>query len=79
MSNQERAKRLARDLDNKIIAGVCSGLGAHYGWDPNIIRIIFFFTGGLGMWIYLFLWVTLKPATKIFIPAIICTARFHKF
>ena len=64
MANSERTKKLTRDLDNKMIGGVCSGIAAHYGWDPNITRIVFFLLGGLGFWIYLFLWVVLKPSNK---------------
>ena len=55
MTNSGRTKKLTRDLDNKMIGGVCSGIAAHYGWDPNIMRIVFFLLGGLGFWIYLFL------------------------
>lgn len=34
-------KKLFRDPDEKIIAGVCSGLGKYFGVDPWIPRIIF--------------------------------------
>jgi phage shock protein PspC (stress-responsive transcriptional regulator) len=34
-------KRLYRDDDNKIIAGVCSGIGHYFGIDPWIPRVLF--------------------------------------
>lgn len=47
LSNQRKkitkrfeSKTLFRDKKNKIIAGVCSGLGNYLNIDPNLIRII---------------------------------------
>ena len=34
-------KRLYRSSDNKMIAGVCGGLGKYFNIDPVIFRIIF--------------------------------------
>lgn len=52
--------RLFRNADDKIIAGVCSGLANYFHIDPVIMRIIFavlLFTGGSGFLIYIILWV----------------------
>jgi phage shock protein PspC (stress-responsive transcriptional regulator) len=52
--------RLYRNADDKIIAGVCSGLANYFHIDPVIMRIIFavlLFTGGSGFLIYIILWV----------------------
>lgn len=52
--------RLYRNADDKIIAGVCSGLANYFHIDPVIMRIIFavlLFTGGSGLLVYLILWV----------------------
>ena len=38
--NKKTKKKLYRDLDNKIIGGVCSGLGQYTKTDPVLIRII---------------------------------------
>lgn len=38
--NKKVKKKLYRDLDNKIIGGVCSGLGQYIKTDPVLIRII---------------------------------------
>lgn len=43
-------KRLTRDEDNRIIAGVCSGLAKYLNTDPSLVRlgtvVLFFVTGG---------------------------------
>jgi phage shock protein PspC (stress-responsive transcriptional regulator) len=43
-----------------MLGGVCGGLGEYINIDPNLIRFIFlilFFGGGLGFWLYVFLWI----------------------
>ncbi|HIZ85019.1 MAG TPA: PspC domain-containing protein [Candidatus Coprenecus stercoravium] len=34
-------KRLYRDTENKIVGGVCSGLGAYFAVDPILFRVVF--------------------------------------
>jgi len=58
-------KRFYRDPDEKVIAGVCSGIGAYLHWDPVIIRILFIislFAGGFGIALYLILWIVIPEA-----------------
>jgi phage shock protein PspC (stress-responsive transcriptional regulator) len=53
-------RKLYRDPDDTIIAGVCSGLGAYFGIDTVIVRLIFvisLFFGGLGLAVYIVLWI----------------------
>ena len=41
-------KSLTRSTSNRMIAGVCAGLGEYLGIDPTIVRLLFvlaFFTG----------------------------------
>jgi phage shock protein PspC (stress-responsive transcriptional regulator) len=60
-----RHKRLYRNPDDVIIGGVCSGLGAYFDIDPVWIRIIFIvllFPGGLGLWLYIILWIVIPMA-----------------
>jgi phage shock protein PspC (stress-responsive transcriptional regulator) len=41
-------KQLTRSTSNRMIAGVCAGLGEYFGIDPTIVRLLFllaFFTG----------------------------------
>jgi phage shock protein PspC (stress-responsive transcriptional regulator) len=57
--------RMYRDPDHRIIGGVCSGMGAYWHIDPLIIRIIFLaliLAGGLGILIYLVLYIVLPEA-----------------
>ena len=35
------SKRLVRDQSNKVIAGVCSGLGNYFNVDPVLVRVAF--------------------------------------
>lgn len=44
-------KKLFRDTDNKIIGGVCSGLGHYFRVDPIVMRLMF-----VGIFLFLF-WV----------------------
>ena len=60
-------RKLVRNADDKIIAGVCSGLANYFRIDPVIMRIIFvvlLFTGGSGLLVYLILWVAV-PSQSI--------------
>ncbi|MBN1651124.1 MAG: PspC domain-containing protein [Bacteroidales bacterium] len=59
-------KRIFRDPDNQIIGGVASGLAAYFNMDPVIIRLIFILTiliGGVGIVVYLTLWILTPLAT----------------
>ncbi len=58
-------RRLYRDPDNRVIAGVCSGLGAYFNIDPVVMRILFvvlLFGNGIGLIAYLVLWVAVPRA-----------------
>ena len=51
-------KELRRDPNNKIIAGVCSGIAKYLDIDPVIIRLIWaaaIFLFGTGLYHFLFL------------------------
>lgn len=63
--NQKTSKRLYRDPDNRILGGVCGGLGAYFNTDPIIFRIIFLIIAlgmGSGIIIYLILWIAIPEA-----------------
>ncbi len=58
-------KRLYRDPDHAMLAGVAAGLGAYFNIDPSIPRIIFVLLtlfGGSGILIYIILWLVLPEA-----------------
>jgi phage shock protein PspC (stress-responsive transcriptional regulator) len=57
--------RMYRDPDNRVIGGVCSGMGAYWNIDPLIVRIIFIalaLAGGVGLMVYLILYIVLPEA-----------------
>jgi phage shock protein PspC (stress-responsive transcriptional regulator) len=59
-------KRFFRDAEHGMVAGVAAGLAAYTGLDVLIIRLVFiFFTfaGGVGIFVYLLLWI-LAPQAK---------------
>lgn len=61
----KRPKRLFRDADDKMLGGICSGLGAYFDTDPIWFRLLFFgliFVGGSGILIYLILWIVVPQA-----------------
>lgn len=63
--NAEIKKRLYRDTDDSIIAGVASGIANYFDIDPVVVRIIFFvsvFFNGLGILAYIILWLVVPKA-----------------
>lgn len=57
--------RMYRDPDKRVIGGVCSGMAAYWDLDPLLIRILFavlVLAGGVGILIYLILYVVLPEA-----------------
>ena len=60
-----RDKRLFRQPKDKMIGGVCTGLGEYFGIDPVIARILFviaLFMFSMGFWIYIILWIIIPKA-----------------
>ena len=52
--------RLYRSCTDRMLGGVCGGLGDYLGIDPTFIRIFFFiifFGGSAGFWLYMLLWI----------------------
>lgn len=61
-SQTEQPKRIYRKTDDKVLGGVCSGLGEYWNIDPVILRITFLvllFGFGAGLLFYLLLWIIL--------------------
>ena len=56
-------KVLVRRRDNRIIAGVCSGLADYTGMDVNLLRVIAalvtLFTVGTGVLAYVVAWIVI--------------------
>ncbi len=58
-------RKLYRDPDDRILGGVCSGLGIYLDVDPLWVRLGFaltFFTFGTGLLLYVILWVIVPEA-----------------
>lgn len=61
-------RRLCRKTSDKVIGGVCSGLGEYWTIDPVILRIAFvvaFFGFGAGLLFYILLWIILPEKKSI--------------
>jgi len=61
-----RQKRFYRDSENKVIAGVCSGLAAYFHIDPLWVRLAFILVTllgfGIGIIAYFILWLIVPQA-----------------
>jgi phage shock protein C len=50
---------MKRSKSDKIIAGVCGGIGKYTNVNPWLWRILFLIVGG-GFWIYLLMWAFIQ-------------------
>lgn len=80
--NEEGAtkdKKLYRNENEKMIAGVCGGLGNYFSMDPLAFRLLFILlmimSKGFGIFAYIILWVVLKPKA---LPANLSKRLFRK-
>ena len=58
-------KKLYRQTKNKLIGGVCSGLGEYFEIDPVIVRVLFvvaLILATTGFWAYILLWIIVPKA-----------------
>jgi phage shock protein PspC (stress-responsive transcriptional regulator) len=62
------SKRLFRDTDNAMIAGVAAGLANYFGLDVVLVRLalvlLAIFSGGTMIILYLLLWLIVPPAVS---------------
>ena len=64
-SDRKAYRRLYRDPDDRVIGGVCSGLGHYLGLDPVWLRVAFavsFFVFGTGLLLYIILMIVMPKA-----------------
>ena len=58
--------RLYRNRIDRMLGGVCGGLGSYFGIDPTIVRLIFvisaILTGGLVLLLYVLIWAIVPAA-----------------
>jgi phage shock protein C len=59
-------RRLLRPLDDRVVAGVCSGIGRYFGVDPVLIRVAFVIfaavTWGAALIAYPVMWFLIPEA-----------------
>src|SRR3972149_7709199 len=64
-SSTGKRRRVFRDTDNKILGGVCSGIGSYFNIDPLWLRLALvasFFAFGTGFLLYIVLWIVIPEA-----------------
>lgn len=62
------AKRIYRSREEKVIAGVCGGLGDYLGIDPVLIRIVWVVTvicAGTGILAYILAWILIPKEQQV--------------
>jgi phage shock protein PspC (stress-responsive transcriptional regulator) len=62
MNGSKGGKVLERKVNDRMLAGVCSGLAEYTGIDANLMRVIFAAAcifGGLGALVYVVAWVVI--------------------
>lgn len=65
---QPQRKQLYRSTDQRMIYGVCGGIGEYFDIDPNLVRVIFallLFFGGSGILLYVVLAIILPDESKL--------------
>ena len=61
-------KQLTRSRSNRVIAGLCAGLGEYFNIDPTIIRLLFvlgFFVGHFGVFLTYIIMALIIPEEPI--------------
>ena len=57
--------RLYRSQTDRMVAGVCSGIAQHYGWDVTLVRLVLVLCvlcGGFGVLAYVIAWIVIPEA-----------------
>lgn len=60
--------RLHKSSTNRVIAGVCGGLGEYFGVDATIVRLLFVLLvifHGIGVLAYIVLWIVMPHETSL--------------
>lgn len=63
--NVAKSSRMYRDVDRRIVGGVCAGLAAYWSIDVMLMRVLFVvfaFAGGAALIVYLILWIVMPAA-----------------
>ena len=66
----ENVKKLYRSTSDRMIAGICGGLGEYFGIDSTLVRLLFvfgaIFTGSVLFWAYIIMLIIVpeEPAAS---------------
>jgi phage shock protein C len=61
-------KRLYRSKNDRVLGGVCGGLGNFFTIDPVLVRVLWaisFFVGGVGFLAYLVAWIIIPEEPMV--------------
>jgi phage shock protein C len=61
-------KRLFRSRKDRILGGVCGGLGNYLNVDPVLVRVVWailFFAAGVGLLAYILAWIIIPEEVII--------------
>ena len=75
VSNEKPVHKLYRDVDDRKIAGVCSGIALYFDIDIALVRILMLvalIAATAGFWAYVILWIAVPKAEN---PAQKCELR----
>ena len=67
----DQPRKLYRSHTNRLVAGVCGGLGEYFNIDATLIRVLFVVLtvfGGAGLIIYLAMWIIVPNASTALPP-----------
>ncbi len=59
---------LQRPRSGRVIAGVCAGLANRFGWNANVVRLLFILSlllPGPQLIVYLVLWIVIPQAPQV--------------
>lgn len=62
-------KRLYRSVNNRVLGGVCGGIGDYFNIDPVLIRVVWVvstFAVGVGFFGYIIAWIIIPEEKPIF-------------
>lgn len=67
LEDETGIKKMYRDSERKVLGGVAAGVAAFFGADITLVRVLFIVFGvfGIGLLVYLILWLALPEAKTI--------------
>ncbi len=63
----QKSKILYRSESDRILGGICGGIGEYLDIDPNMVRlfwVLIVLFGGSGIFVYILLWIFLPTESK---------------